>query len=86
LTKNEEKVLAAIKTRLRGNAFMAWCSAEHEAGCALKAWLDGSGNTDTYLTYRAALDREEAAARDLQRLSTLTKPAERRLLSAGAGA
>lgn len=32
-----------------------------------------------YLAYRAAVDREEAAARDLQRLSELTPPYQERL-------
>jgi hypothetical protein len=32
-----------------------------------------------YLAYRAAVDREEAAARDLQRLCELTQPYQERL-------
>jgi hypothetical protein len=52
-------------------AYLAWFEAESECGQALRNWCD-RGPTDrdaaTDITYCAALDREEAAARDLERL------------------
>jgi hypothetical protein len=63
-------VIAEIGIRLLDDAHMAWQLAELECEHALSAWCDGApGPTvDGYLRYRAALDREEAAAHDLQRL------------------
>jgi hypothetical protein len=52
-------------------AYLAWFEAESECGQALRNWCDpGPADRDAaaYITYRAALDREEAAARDLERL------------------
>jgi hypothetical protein len=65
-----KKVIAEIGIRLLDDAHMAWQLAELECEHALRAWCDGApGPTgDRYVSYRAALDREEAAARDLQRL------------------
>jgi len=56
------------------DAYLVWFSAEHESGRALRAWLGGAGaaREAAYATYRAALDREEAAARELERLSSLS--------------
>jgi hypothetical protein len=52
-----------------------------ESEHALRAWFDASARqrAGAYLTYRAAVDREEAAARDLQRLYALTRPFQERL-------
>lgn len=75
MIQDREHELAEIGIRLVEDAFMAWYCAENEADRALRAWLDGPDG-DVYFAYRAALDREEAAARDLQRLTTLTRPAE----------
>ena len=62
--------LAEIGIRLLDEAHVAWQRAELECEQALRAWFDGSPRTsaDRYLFYRGALDREQAAARDLQRL------------------
>jgi hypothetical protein len=56
----------------------AWSRAQSECRNALRVWLDsgsrpgvGSRNHVAYCAYRAALDREEAAAVDLERLSHL---------------
>jgi hypothetical protein len=38
-----------------------------------------------YLAYRAALDREEAASRDLQRLTVLAQPRQERLMRSEPG-
>jgi hypothetical protein len=65
--------VAEIAIRLLDDAYMSWHRAQIECHDALRAWLDSGspGRTDTDLVYRAALDREEAAARDLERLSHL---------------
>jgi hypothetical protein len=62
--------VAEIGIRLLDDAHMAWQQAELECEQALGAWRDGAPglSTERYVRYRAALDREEAAARDLQRL------------------
>jgi hypothetical protein len=73
--------LAAVGVRLLDDAYLAWFSAEGEAEGALRAWRDASSSTVamSYARYRAALDREEAAARDLQRLWTLSEPCRARI-------
>jgi hypothetical protein len=65
-----------IGIRLLDNAHMAWLAAEVEAEHALRAWFKGAprDRAPAYLAYRAALDREQAAAQDLQRLSELAEP------------
>jgi hypothetical protein len=47
---------------------LAWSDAADDAQAAYAAWrhADRSEQTDAFLVYRAALDREEAAARALQ--------------------
>jgi hypothetical protein len=54
---------------------MAWFRAQIECHQALTAWLDSGGRSGVSadFVYRAALDREEAAARDLERLSRLAR-------------
>jgi hypothetical protein len=62
--------VGGIALRLLDDVYMAWCNAQIECHIALRAWLDTSAHT-AYYAYRAALDREEAAANDLERLSQL---------------
>jgi hypothetical protein len=66
-----------VEIRLLDDAYMAWSAAEAESELSLDAWFDGAGakRTNGYFAYLAALDREDAAARDLQRLTELTQPA-----------
>ena len=64
--------LAEIGVRLIDGAYMAWLVAERECDEAMRAWQEE--RPGAYWGYRAALDREEAAARDLQRLSELASP------------
>jgi hypothetical protein len=47
----------------------------------LRPWFDADAQqgAGAYQAYRAAVDREDAAARDLQRLSDLTQPWQERL-------
>jgi len=67
--------LAEIGIRLLDEAHVTWQRAELACEQALQAWYDGSPRTgaERYLSYREALDREQAAARDLQRLWELAR-------------
>ena len=62
--------LAAIGLRLLDDAYLAWFSAESESEGALRTWWQSTGSSRSvaYAAYRASLEREEAAARDLERL------------------
>jgi hypothetical protein len=84
--------LARIGVRLLDGAYMMWWAAEMECEEALRGWSAGTkrGGAEAYSRYRAALDREEAAARDLQKLHevaqsyppSLAPPENRTALSA----
>jgi hypothetical protein len=67
--------LAEIAIRLLDDAYISWRRAQLECHQALRAWLDTGGRSGVAadFAYRAALDREEAAARDLERLSRLAR-------------
>ena len=67
-----------IGARLLDDAYMAWFCAESECHQALRSWFNaGSSEREArYLGYRAALDREEAAAHDLRRPSELAAPCQ----------
>jgi hypothetical protein len=60
-----------VGARLADAAYTAWLVAQAESANALRAWFEARTGlrNDANLAYRAALDREEAAARDLERLS-----------------
>ena len=77
--------LASIGVRLLDDAYLAWLTAESESEMALKAWWrsTGSNQARAYAAYRAALDREEAAAHDLERLWRLSEPCRLRLAAGG---
>ena len=66
--------VALIGIRLLDDAYMAWVAAEGEAEEKLAVWLDSRGaqSARAYPAYRAAVEREEAAARDLQRLHEIS--------------
>jgi hypothetical protein len=70
---NAGQEMALIGIRLLDDAQMAWVAAELEAEHALCAWSQGVGKQygTAYDAYRAAVDREEAAARELERLHEL---------------
>lgn len=76
MTENLAREVAEIGIRLVDDAYMAWFAAESECEQALRAWFQGTprNRVEAYLAYRAAVDREEMAARDLERLSHLTEP------------
>ena len=65
---------AKIGALLADSAFLAWQAAQLESDIALDAWrAAGRGRSATaHLAYRAAIDREEAAARHLEELCRLT--------------
>jgi hypothetical protein len=54
------------------DVLLAWSDADDDANAAYLAWRDAdrSGETDAFVVYRAALDREEAAARALQSVTS----------------
>jgi hypothetical protein len=56
--------IAEIRRRLADGAYRAWRQAECETERLLHTWFAaaGPGEGPAYLAYRAALDREEAAA------------------------
>ncbi|HUA69777.1 MAG TPA: hypothetical protein VMA96_01795 [Solirubrobacteraceae bacterium] len=67
--------LVEIGIRLLDEAHVAWQRAELECENALRAWREGPprASVDRYLSYREALDREQVAAQDLQRLWELAR-------------
>jgi hypothetical protein len=77
---NARRDLGVIAVRVLDDAHMTWIAAEVESEHALRAWFDAGGpqGAGAYLAYRAAVDREEAAARDLQRLCQLIQPCHER--------
>jgi hypothetical protein len=78
INRNTSRDLAVIGVRLVADAHMSWVAAEIESEHALHAWVDAPApqGAGAYLAYQAAVDREEAAARDLKRLSELTRPSQ----------
>jgi hypothetical protein len=70
MLENTESEVASIGVRLIDDAYLAWFGAETEAETLLRAWFQATGQRRevAYLAYRAALEREEASARDLERL------------------
>jgi len=77
MTAEAKHEIAEIGVRLLDGAYVAWLVEETESERALRAWLDaGWSNHEAYLAYRASVEREEAAARDLERLWTLAGPCE----------
>jgi hypothetical protein len=87
MTEKFGQEVAEIGVRLLDDAYIAWFAAESECEQALRAWFDGTSDNrgEAYFAYRAALDREEAAAHDLQRLGALAEPCRDNLASRGAG-
>jgi hypothetical protein len=66
---NATTEVPAMGVCLLDDAYLAWFSAESECELALNAWsqrTDGQ-RAAAYSDYRLALEREEAAARELER-------------------
>jgi hypothetical protein len=82
MIENIDTTVAEIGVRLLDDAYLAWFSAESECEAALRAWYDaaGSSRASAYLSYRAALDREAAAATDLARLWQVSAPCRQVLM------
>jgi hypothetical protein len=75
MTQIGEPHLAEIGIRLMDDAYIAWLAAETQASEALSAWFDaGPRHEHAYHAYLAALDREQAAALDLERLWAVAEP------------
>ena len=79
MTVEHANEVAKIGVRLLDDAQMVWLAAERECDQALRHWLATSRQC-AYAAYRAALDREEAAARDLQRLWEPARPCREALV------
>ena len=81
INRNSSRNMAVIGVRLLDDAHMTWVAAEIVSEQALHAWFDAAAprRAGAYLAYRAAVDREDAAARDLQRLYELTEPYQEHL-------
>ena len=73
--------LAVIAVRVLDDPHMTWVAREVDSEHVLRTWFDAGvrQGAGAYHAYRAAVDREEAAARDLQRLYELTQPYQERL-------
>lgn len=76
MIEHTDTEVAEIGVRLLDDAYLAWFSAESESEGALREWFQAAGDrrAHAYLAYLAALDREEAAARDLARLWQVSAP------------
>jgi hypothetical protein len=81
IKRNSSGDPTVIAVRVLDDAHMTWVAAEVYSEHTLRAWFDAGARqrAGAYLAYRAAVDREEAAARDLQRLSELTQLCDERL-------
>jgi hypothetical protein len=84
---NAQTGVATIGFRLLVDASLTWSDAESDCDRTLRAWFDtgGAEATTAYFSYRAALDREEAAARDLERLWRLYEPYAHTIVGASNG-
>jgi hypothetical protein len=67
---NVDTTVAEIGVRPLDDAYLAWFVAESECERALRGWFQavGAQRAGAHLSYCAALEREDAAARDLERL------------------
>ena len=70
MLESTEAEVTMIGARLIEDAYLAWFYAESEAETMLRGGFQATGERRkvAYFAYRAALEREEAAARDLERL------------------
>ena len=82
MTDNTTSEVASIGVRLLDDAYLAWFSAESECERALRAWFQRTDaeRRGAYFAYRIALDREEAAARRLERVWRFAGPCHTRFI------
>lgn len=74
MTDEVSTEIAAIGVRLLEDAHIAWVAAAAESSEALRAWFEAPRFDRAYYAYLAAVDREHAAARDLERLVAVAEP------------
>jgi hypothetical protein len=65
---------AEIRMHQLDDAHLAWFIAESECERALRAWGAGEDADLAYCSYLAALNREESAARHLERMLRASEP------------
>jgi hypothetical protein len=77
MARRMSREVASVGIRLIDEAHMSWCTSQVQCQTALRAWFDAGPHdrADANCAYRAALDREQAAARDLESLSRLAHAA-----------
>jgi hypothetical protein len=80
MADNASPEIAAIGIRLLEDAHIAWVTAAAECSEAMRAWFETPRYERAYYAYLAALDREEAAAHDLERLATVAEPCRHALV------
>lgn len=75
MTTATTRELAEIGIRLLDEAFQSWEAAQRCCDEALHRWREAAPGrrAAAHAAYNAALDREEAAARDLQRLVQVSR-------------
>jgi hypothetical protein len=73
---DEAAMTAEVGREQKGLALLLWVAAELRCTKALYAWLKATGERrrEAFDAYRAALDREETAARHLETWSRLMRP------------
>ena len=77
MARTISREIASIRIRLVDEAYMSWCTAQTQCQNALRAWFVAGprDRAEANWAYRAALDREQAAASDLESLSQLARAA-----------
>jgi hypothetical protein len=77
MARRISREVPGVSVRLVDAAYMSWCTAQSQCQTALRAWFDAAprDRAEANCAYRAALDREQAAARDLESLSQLAHAA-----------
>ncbi|MEO6858398.1 MAG: hypothetical protein ABI323_07410 [Solirubrobacteraceae bacterium] len=75
MSEQDQHEAAVEAIFLRDDAHISWADAETECGAALRTWYAAteSRRVSAYAVYLAALEREEAAARDIERLTAVIR-------------
>ncbi len=75
-TDATEAEIAEVRAGRLDDAHLAWFIAESECERALRAWRAGDDDDEdiAYCSYLAALNREESAARHLERAWQASEP------------
>ncbi|HTP22092.1 MAG TPA: hypothetical protein VMJ65_20965 [Solirubrobacteraceae bacterium] len=87
MIENAMTEVPATGVCLLDDAYLAWFSAECECELALHAWSRraDSARAAAYSRYRLALEREEAAARELERAWRLAEARRSRVVQGTEG-